>query len=282
MTRAIIVVALVPIIALIVWLSLSSAGVLQSRAVQTPDEILLFRPTQYPDGYWNPQGLVYEDVWLNSADGTQLHAWYCPVAEPVAVVLYLHGNGGNLSHRADVMTHLQTQIGVTTLILDYRGYGRSDGTPTVLGVMEDVRVARAVLAEKAGVPESSVVLMGRSLGGALASALAAEASPRGLVLESTFSSLRDIAGLHYTALSSLVPKSKLNTVATIGEYDGPLLLSHGLHDDLIPYEMGVRIFAAAHSPKFFVTIPQGGHNAAQTMAYYEELAKFLAGLAPNR
>jgi len=121
---------------------------------------------------------------------------------------------------------------------------------------------------------------GRSLGGALASALAAENAPRGLVLESTFSSLRDVAGLHYPALAALVPQSKLNTEASIGNYAGPLLLSHGQQDDLVPYEMGTRIFAAAHSPKIFVTIPQGGHNAPQTETYYEELAKFLTGLSP--
>jgi len=103
MKKAIILIVLAPVVALFLWLSLSSAGVLASRSLQTPDEILLFRPTQYPDGHWDPKDLAYEDVWLNSADGTQLHAWYCPASEPLAVILYLHGNGGNLSHRADVM-----------------------------------------------------------------------------------------------------------------------------------------------------------------------------------
>lgn len=243
------------------------------------DERLLFYPSKYPAGDWNPSGLKYEDVWFNAADGTRLHGWYCPADEARAVVLFAHGNAGNVSHRASLLRTLQNDLRLTVLIFDYRGYGRSEGAPSVEGVLQDGRAARAVLARRADVPEAQVVLMGRSLGGAVVVQLAAEMAPRGLILQSTFSSLKDVAAHHYPALAWLVSADKLNSTAKIVRYKGPLLQSHGDADRTIPHALGRKLFEAAREPKRFVTIPGGDHNDPQTAEYYRQLNRFIGSLA---
>ena len=169
--------------------------------IRSLDEWLLFYPARYPAGSWEPRGLGQQDIWFQAADGTRLHGWLFPSEQPRATVLYLHGNGGNLSHRAQLMAQLQRQLNISIFIPDYRGYGRSVGTPTVSGVLSDARAARKALAQQQGVTEADVVLMGRSLGGALAVQLAAELNPPALILESTFNFLRAVAAEHYAFLS---------------------------------------------------------------------------------
>src|SRR4051812_21015927 len=152
----------------------ASPSLAKQPAGQTLDELLLFYPSRYPDGNWQPKGLRFEVVSFLAADGTHLHGWYCPCENARAVLLYAHGNAGNLSYCARLMKYLQHELRVTALIFDYRGYGRSDGAPTVEGILQDARAARKFLAQQAGVKEAQVVLMGRSLGGAVAVMLAGE------------------------------------------------------------------------------------------------------------
>lgn len=256
----------------------TAAGPPTEEKPQTLDELLLFHPAKHPAGDWRPKGLSFADVWLTAADGTRLHAWYCPCPRPRAVVLYAHGNAGHLADCADLLRYLQHHLRVTTLAFDYRGYGRSDGDPTVDGILQDARAARATLAQQAGVREADVVLMGRSLGGAVVVQLAAEAPARGLVVESSFASFRDAAAHHSPNLAWLAPKQKLNSVERIRLHKGPLLQSHGDRDATIPFEQGRKMFAAATGPKRWVTIPGGDHNDPQTEAYYRELGRFLDDL----
>ncbi len=244
-------------------------------ARQTLDEKLLFYPSKYPEGNWKPAGLTYDDVWFTTDDHVQLHGWYCPCRNARAVILYAHGNAGNLTHRLPVLQVLQQQLHCTVFIFDYRGYGRSKGKPTVKGILTDARAARAEAAKRAHITPSSLVLMGRSLGGAVAVQLATESAPRGLILESTFSSLRDVAQVHFRWLAWVVPKNKLNSTETIARYHGPLLQSHGDNDHTIPYALGLKLFKAANEPKQFVTIHGGDHNSPQTRAYYTKLDQFI-------
>ena len=143
---------------------------------------------------------------------------------------------------------------VSAFMFDYRGYGRSDGVPTVPGVLQDARAARAKLRELAGVEDSGMLIMGESLGGAVAVQLAAESAPKALILQSTFSSMRDVADYHYPKLSWLVPAEKLDSVTQITRYRGPLLQSHGDADRTIPFALGEKLFQAANEPKTFVRI----------------------------
>lgn len=243
------------------------------------DELLLFFPAKYPRGDWDPKGLRFQDVFFESQDGTKLHGWYCPVEKPRAMVLIAHGNAGHVASRAAWLRYLQTQLNVSTLMFDYRGYGRSEGRPTVEGVIQDATAARKKLCELAGVQQAEILLMGESLGGAVMVQLAVRTPPRGLILQSTFSSLREVADIHFPKLSWLVPKSKLASVAEIGEYRGPLLQSHGNADRTIPIASGKRLFEAANEPKEFVVIDQADHNDWLTAAYVSKLDRFIGRLA---
>lgn len=245
------------------------------------DELLLFFPSKYPTGDWHPKDLKFEDVWFSADDHTRLYGWYCPCDKPRATVLITHGNAGHVASRAHWLRYLQSEARVATFLFDYRGYGRSEGIPTVEGVLMDARAARTKLREIARLEDSQMLLMGESLGGAIAVQLAAESAPRGLVLQSTFSSLKDVADIHYPKLSWLVPPTKLNSAAQIPRYHGPLLQSHGTEDRTIPLGLGEKLFHAANEPKGFVKIPGADHNNWLTKEYLARLDKFIDSLQPG-
>lgn len=242
---------------------------------QSIDELLLFFPSKFPNGDWNPKDLQFKDVFFSAEDGTKLHGWYCPAEDARAVVLVAHGNAGHVASRAPWLRYLQTQARVSVFMFDYRGYGRSEGTSTVEGAIQDATAARAKLCELAAVKESEMLLMGESLGGAIVIQLAADSPPRGLILQSTFSSLRDVANVHYPKLSWLVPPKKLDSVSQVVRYRGPLLQSHGSVDRTIPYSSGEKLYRAANEPKQFVTIEGADHNDWLTDAYLKHLDGFI-------
>jgi fermentation-respiration switch protein FrsA (DUF1100 family) len=246
------------------------------------EESFIFFPTPYDGGdEWQPADLDYQDVDFQAGDGTRLHGWYCPHESPRAVVLFAHGNAGNITHRTEVARVLQRR-GLSVFLFDYRGYGRSEGQPNEAGILDDTRAARAKLAELAGVPESQIVLMGRSLGGGVMVDLAANDGARGLILESTFTSLPDVAAIHYSWLPvRMLMRTRLDSASKIGRYPGPLLQSHGEHDGTIPFELGQRLFAEAGTPadaKRFITIRGGDHNDPQPSSYYAALDEFIDSL----
>lgn len=244
------------------------------------EESMLFFPAPYPMGEsWEPFGLKFEDAWFQSADGTRLHGWYVPHENPRAVILFCHGNAGNVTHRADTLRTLHNDVGASVLCFDYRGYGRSEGFPHEEGMYADARAARAWLARRAGVPESEIVLMGRSLGGAVAVDLAARDGAKGLVLESTFSSIPDVAAAIYPWLPvRLLIRNRFDAAAKIRDYHGPLLQCHSDKDEIIRHMFGLKLFEAANGPKQFIELKDIGHNDPPTAVYYDTLAEFLDGL----
>jgi hypothetical protein len=243
---------------------------------------LIYFPSVYPEGYWNPPGLEFEDAWFEASDGTKLHGWYVPQASPRAVMLIAHGNGGNLSHRWELLQTLH-ELGVSALIFDYRGYGRSSGSPTEAGILADARAARRWLAERAGVAQSDVVLFGESLGGGVMVDLAAVDGARALVLENTFTSLPDVAAYHYPWLPvRMLMRTQLNSAAKIADYHGPLLQFHGDADTIIPLAIGERLFDAAGEPKEFVLIRGGNHNDPRAPEFRAALDRFLARLPARK
>ncbi|MBN1912382.1 MAG: alpha/beta hydrolase [Pirellulales bacterium] len=243
------------------------------------EKSLIFFPSGPTEGNWRPTGFPWEDANFKAADGTELHGWYVPHPNPRAVVLFCHGNAGNITHRAELAEILHHRVGVSVLLFDYRGYGKSQGNPSEQGILADARAARAWLAKKAGVPEKDIVLMGRSLGGGVAVDLAADDGAKGLVLESTFTSLPDTAAHHYPWLPvRLLMRTRLDSASKIANYRGPLLQSHGDADTIVPYALGQRLFEKANQPKQFITLPGRDHNDPQDRAYYETLIRFLDGL----
>jgi len=241
----------------------------------------IFQPAKYPAGDWNPTAVLVQDANFTAEDGTQLHGWYVRHQEPKGHALLLHGNAGNVTLLAETLRVLNRRHNLAVLAIDYRGYGKSEGTPSEAGLYQDARAARRWLAQTEQIAEADVILMGFSLGGAVAIELAASDGARGLVLSSTFTSLPEVAQHHWPLLPmSLVVSTKMNSLEKIKQYQGPLLLSHGDADEVVPHAHGAALYAAAPGPKRFITVAGGKHNDPQPEEYRVALDRFIAELPP--
>ena len=218
-------------------------------------------------------GLRYEALRIATADGEELDGWFVPAGEERAVLLFLHGNAGNISHRLESL-RIFHDLGLSVLIFDYRGYGRSTGRPSEQGTHEDARAAWRHLVDERGVPAERVLLFGRSLGGAVATRLAAEHPPRGLILESTFRSVPDLAAELYRFL----PVRMLARIAypvedMLPAVHAPVLVIHSRGDEIIPFHHGQALHAAANPPKVLLEL-DGGHNTG----FLVSEPRYVAGL----
>jgi len=241
------------------------------------EEQLVYPGITFKGGQWNQPALDPEDVFFSTADGVRLNGWYVKHEQPKVVILYCHGNGGNITHRADILVRLRSELDASIFIFDYRGYGRSQGSPSEHGVIEDGRAALKWLSEKAGVPRENIVLMGRSLGGGIAVALAGEGPCRALVLESTFANMPEVAGVHYPWIPArLLMTNRFDSIGRIARYKGPLLQSHSIDDEVIPFESGKRLFDACGSTdKTFFTMKNKGHNDPQPQEFYDKYRQLV-------
>lgn len=243
------------------------------------ERALVYQPHKYPRGDWTPAQLAYEDAVFQADDGTELHGWYLPHPAPQAVVLFAHGNGGNVTHYAEFLRDLRVRQNVAVLGFDYRGYGKSGGRPSEAGLLMDARAARRWLAQRTGVPERAIVLMGHSLGGGVVTQLAAEDGARALVLISTFTSLPDVGKEHMPWLApEAIMQNRFNSREALARYPGPVLISHGEADQLIPMAQAEALFAVAQGPKQLVTIPGGHHNDGFTEEFHVALERLLTAL----
>lgn len=227
--------------------------------------------------------LEYQDVSLHTGDGVRLHGWYLPHPQARRVLLFFHGNAGNISHRRASLEVFH-RLGLNVLIFDYRGYGHSEGSPGEAGLYQDARAAWRYLTETKGFAGEDIVLFGRSLGGAVASRLAAEVTPGGLILESTISSARDFAKAVFPLFSRLViMRYDFDTVAQLKDVDCPVLVLHSRADEIMPFALGRRVYEAAKSPKAFWEM-RGDHNGGFQLSqpeYERTLAGFIAGRIPE-
>ena len=223
-------------------------------------------------------GIDYEDVWIQTDDGVRIHGWLTKLASPLATLLFFHGNAGNISHRVDNLRLLHG-AGIRTLIIDYRGFGRSEGEISEQGLYLDALAAYKALCARPDVPEGSVAVFGRSLGGAVAVDLATKVGPAALIAESTFTSVRDMVAHIFPILpiGSLL-RTKYDSLAKIGSIRAPVLFVHGTRDELVPFGLGQKLFEAAPEPKAFHRVDGGGHNDTYVVggtAYIERLRTFL-------
>jgi fermentation-respiration switch protein FrsA (DUF1100 family) len=243
------------------------------------EEKLIFFPAQYPIGEWRPYALEPVDAWFRAADGTELHGWFVAHPRPRGVVLFCHGNAGNITHRDHALRQLRDVVGVSVLIFDYRGYGRSRGSPDEPGLLADARAAANWLEQRTGLAPDQIILMGESLGCSVAVDLAADRGARALVLENAFPSAPDVGAYHYPWLPvRWLMRTRLDAAGKIGRFHGPLLQSHGDADTIVPIRFGRRLFEAANEPKQFLTLPGLDHNDLRDRAYYETLRQFVEGL----
>lgn len=237
----------------------------QERLIYFPTRTWLATPAQ--------AGLPYEEIWLESADKVKLSGWFVPAESARGVILFFHGNGGNISHRLDSL-ELFHRLGWSTFIIDYRGYGQSEGQPGEQGTYLDAEAAWRFLVEEKQVTPAQIILFGESLGGAVASRLAQTHSPQALILLSTFTSIPDMGAQTYPFLPvRLLARVHYNTLARLPEITCPVLIIHSPDDEVVPYSHGQKLFEAANAPKEFLKL-RGGHNEGVLL----EAAAYEAGL----
>ena len=228
-------------------------------------------------------GLAYEAVTFEAADGVRLYGWFVSAEASRGVVLFCHGNAGNISHRLDSL-RLFHSLGLSTFIFDYRGYGQSEGTPTEQGTYLDVEAAWNYLVQKGQVDPTEIVVFGRSLGGAVAAWLAGKHAPRALIIESTFTSVPDIGAELYPYLPvKLLSALRYNTLEYLRRVSCPVLVVHSADDEMISFTHGQRLFEAANEPKELLEIT-GSHNEgflSSTMSYEEGLKAFISRYVAN-
>jgi len=232
-------------------------------------------------------GLAFEPVFFQTVDKMSIHAWFVPAPhgrQDPLVMLFCHGNAGNISHRLDTL-RIFHDLGLSTLIFDYRGYGQSQGEPSEQGTYRDAAAAWEYLVATRSVRPERIVLFGRSLGGAVAAVLAAEKQPAALIVESSFSSVPDMGARLYPFLPvRLLCRLKYDTRAAVAAARCPVLVVHSPEDEIVPYVFGRRIFEAAPEPKRFLEI-RGDHNDGYLVtgaAYVQGLASFLDAFVPGR
>ncbi len=276
-TRALIwIVGAVVLAALIAALA-RQAGLLDRYLIFFPESEVLATPGDY--------GLAYEDVWLETRDGVRLHGWIVrPAASPggsTRVVLWLHGNSGNIGHRAAAVAAMARGIGVPVMIIDYRGYGQSEGSPAEEGLYRDAEAAYDYLAARPEFSGSSIVAFGRSLGAAVAVELAIRRQVEALVLESPFTSVSEMARLRNRFLpSGLLVRARFDTLAKMPEVRAPVLVFHGTDDEIVPVDMGRRVHEAAPGRKRLYLLEGAMHNDPHHepgAPYYSVLSDFLEG-----
>jgi len=222
-------------------------------------EHMIFFPHRAIDATPADWGLEYEDISLQTSDDVQLHGWYIPSQNAKLTLLFFHGNAGNISHRGDSIKIFH-RLGLNVLIPDYRGYGKSKGRPSEAGFYNDAHAAWQYLLNEKGLQPENIIVFGRSLGGAVATKLAADVQPRALILESVFSSISDMAQTVLPGISRLlVLRFKFDNQATIRLVHRPVLFLHSPDDDIIPFKQGQKVFLAANEPKHFIHL-RGDHN----------------------
>lgn len=244
---------------------------------------LVYYPQVGRDNPGTPKdaGLDFEAVTLTTADGEKLSAWWVPAAKARGAVLICHGNAGNLASRLDYLEMFH-RLGYSSFIMDYRGYGASTGAPSEEGTYRDAEAAwRWLTAERGGKP-GDVVVLGESLGGAVAARLAAGTAPRALVLVSAFTSMPALgAGIYPFLPVRLLSRFSYDTLGALKSVNAPVLVAHSRQDEIVPFAHGQALFAAAKGPKRFLEM-SGGHNEAFPFARREwtaGLEKFLDGEA---
>ena len=227
-------------------------------------------------------GMDYDDVSVETADGITLHGWFVK-GQTQQVVLFFHGNAGNISHRLESIRQFRS-LGLSVLIIDYRGYGQSDGRANERGIYLDGDAAWQYLVNSRGFAPSNIVVFGRSLGGSVAALIASRYRPAGLIVESSFSSIRDIASEIYPWLPvRWMARYDHPTRDFVAEVECPVLIVHSRNDEIVPFHHGEAIFENVSSQRYFLTI-FGSHNYAfleDSDTYMQGVGTFLASLPEN-
>ncbi len=250
---------------------LSAIGYLRHRVQRGS----MFLPDRYPNGIWNPApyGLDVEDCWFSTPDGVDLNGWWIPHKRAKGTILFCHGNSGSIAHQIGFLRHLR-RLKVHVFAFDYRGYGRSAGSPSERGLCRDVRAAHAFVTERLERPASEILLFGHSLGGAVAIDAALDCEVAGLVAQSTFTDVKAAAKAFYPNLPiHRVARARFRSLDKVGELTLPKLFVHGDADGTLPLALGRELFDRAADPKEFYAVAGAGHNDVHRHGGFEYLRR---------
>lgn len=204
-------------------------------------------------------GLGYEDVEFTTLDGIKLHGWFIANESARGTLLFFHGNAGNISHRLESISIFH-ELGLNVFIIDYRGYGQSEGKVTEKGTYRDAEAAWKYLTETRNIAADQIIIFGRSLGASIAAWLASRHTPAALIVESSFSSVPSMAKRIYPFLPvHWLASFKYDTSRYIANIACPVLVAHSKNDEIIPFAEGLQVFEAAPEAKQFLEM-RGGHN----------------------
>ncbi len=224
-------------------------------------------------------GLAFTDEEFRTSDGVLLHGWFVPAGPAAPTILFMHGNGGNISYLLETLATAH-RIGYNMFVFDYRGYGLSQGSPNEEGTYRDAMAAWTFLTSEKRIPARTIILQGRSLGGSVAAWLATHVTPAGLIVESSFTSVPDIASDAYPFFPvRLLSRFRYSTIEYVREATCPVLVIHSTDDEIVPYEHGRKLVEAAKEPKGFLEI-SGGHNEGFVLdeeRYREGIERFVRG-----
>ncbi|MFB6248308.1 MAG: alpha/beta hydrolase [Salinibacter sp.] len=248
---------------------------------------LLFHPSGRLLATPGDADMAYDTVRLDTDDGETLHGWWIPAADvsrgtspdttAAHTLLFFHGNAGNISGRLESVQQFHN-LGLNVLIVDYRGYGRSTGSPSEQGLYRDAAACWEHLTETRGIPPEAIVVFGRSMGGGPATWLAARRDPGAVILESVFTNVPDVGAHHYPFLPvRALATNQFDNEARVAEIEAPLLVIHSRGDRVVPFRLGREVYEAATEPKQFLEI-DGGHNdgfLVSSESYLQTIDRFL-------
>lgn len=263
------------------------------------EDKFIYYPAKYPEGDWQIEAFAregeivpeIEDSYFQASDGVKLHGWFCSPqrkvhgaferAPSVMTLLWFHGNAGNISHRYDMLRAL-IKLPAQIFIIDYRGYGKSEGAPSEEGLYLDARAAWDYLTVERGIAPRRIIIFGKSLGGAAAIDLAGKVEAAGLIVQSSFTSAADMASQIMPFIPRALIKTKMDSISKIASIRCAKLFIHSPVDEVVPYELGRRLFEAAPEPKQFYEVKGANHNDTWIVGgkdYFEALRAFVEACA---
>lgn len=224
-------------------------------------------------------GLIFEDLYLSTSDGISINAWFIPSPGSKKVLLWFHGNGGNLSDRVTPLRIFHEALRINILMIDFRGYGRSQGVVGENGTYKDALASYDYLLTRDDIDPEAIMIYGQSLGAAVATELAVQWKSAGLILEAPFTSIRDMAKvtLPWLPVGPLL-STRYDLLSKIDRVSAPLLLIHGDEDEIVPYAQGRKVFEAAKGPKEMYTVGGAGHNNLYRIGgddYLRKISRFI-------
>lgn len=247
----------------------------------TLERLFVYYPSRQLGADPGNVGLGFQDLVLVAEDNVKLHGWFVPSEGASRTIMMFHGNGGNIGDRVP-WVRLLHDLGVHVLIFDYRGYGKSEGKPFEEGLYRDARAAYNWWTLERQPRGEKLIIFGESLGGAVAVHLAARVPVAGLILQSTFTSARDMAKT-MLPIGLLLPLTgvRFDSEREIAQVPCPKLIMHGTRDEIVPFRLGKRLYDVAPPPKLFYTVPEAGHNDLVWVAgveYSRQLKTFLSSI----